>query len=110
MKFALLLLPCLITSAFGGTMPVLKTRMSSVSTTECQRAPSVYEIDIKGKFEIENTSKRAILVAKKIDMIRTVTAALSQEEADRRIYSFVMNQEFGGGISVEPRLEDFIIL
>lgn len=109
MKFAFLLLACLVTSVFG-EMPVLQARMASISLTKCRRAQGVYEIDIEGKFEIENTSKKTFLVAKKPDMIQAITAALSPEEANRGIYSFVMNQEFGGITSKEPRLEDFVVI
>src|SRR5215471_10341808 len=109
-KFVFLLLPCFVTSLFGEA-PVLQARMISISITQCRRAQSVYEIDIEGKFELTNTSKKTLLVSKTMDMIPTVTAALSPEEAKRRVYFFVMNQEFGGTRSnPAPRLEDFIVL
>jgi hypothetical protein len=109
MKFAFLLATCLVTSALAEA-PVLQARMSSIFLTACWRAQNIYEIDIEGKLEIENTSPETILVAKKIDMVRTVTAALSAEEANRGIYSFAMNQEFGGTLDKEPRFEDFIAI
>lgn len=107
MKFAFLLFTCLVTSVSGGTS-VLQARMSSITLTECRRAQNVYEIGIQGKLEIENTSPKTILIAKKVDVVPTITAASSEEEADHGIYSFVMNQEFGGTLDKEPRLEDFI--
>jgi hypothetical protein len=110
MKFVFILLPCLVTSLFGET-PVLQARMASVSIGQCRRSQYTYEIDIEGRLELENTSKKTLLVTKQVDMIYLVTAALSPEDAKRKIYSFVMGQEFGGGrSSLEPRLEGFIAL
>ena len=90
----------------------LRARLSSVFTQQCQRAQNAYEVEIRGRFEIENAStKETVLVPKRIDEIQTITAARSLKKAKGKIYSFVMNQEISPTpTGSEPRLEDFIIL
>jgi hypothetical protein len=113
MKIGTYLLVPLLASGLAAETGVLQARISSISVAQCHQAESAYEMDIEGTFELENRSTETLLVPKRVDMVRTITASSSQEQAERHIYSFVMSQEFGGShtsSSPAPELEDFMTL
>jgi hypothetical protein len=91
--------------------PVISAKMRSIDTAQCRQGESVrYDVHVGGTVEVTNTSDRTILMPKKINIVRTVLAASSMEEAAREKYVFVMNQEFGGSESASVHLEDFVVL
>jgi hypothetical protein len=91
--------------------PQFVARMSNVKLEQCRRAQHLYEFDLEGTFEFENTSDETILIPSNIDVVRSVEAASSPQELQGKQYSFVMVQEFGGNANAPvARLEDFVVL
>ena len=86
--------------------------VSSTSIHECRRDQSErYDVFVGGQFQVENRSDAAILLPKRVDVVRSVAVALSPTDARDRKYVFVMDQEFGANRkNVKPRFSDFIVI
>ncbi len=112
MKVRMTLLLGLAVTSASAQAQMLRVDASFSSIHQCRRGQSErYDIYVGGHFEVENTSEAALLLPKRVDVVRGVTVALSLADAKHQKYSFVMNQEFGAnGKSVKPRIDDFIAI
>lgn len=92
--------------------PIVHVGVSSTSIHECRRDQSErYDVYVGGHFQVENRSDAAILLPKRVDVVRSVVVALSPTDARDRKYVFVMDQEFGAnGKNVKPHISDFIVI
>ena len=107
----------LLVLALAPTPTLAQTQMVhvgvlSTSIHECRRDQSErYDVYVGGHFQVENRSDSAILLPKRVDVVRSVAVALSPTDARDRKYVFVMDQEFGAnGKNAKPRISDFIVI
>ena len=113
MRFWPCILALLLLARAPAETPALRVTMSTVSVTQCRRGhSSKYGIYVGGKVQIENTSKMPVLVAKQIDVIPSVRAALSEANVKLGIFLFTMHQEywFGNRKYDAPQLKDFVAI
>ncbi|HZS27355.1 MAG TPA: hypothetical protein VFB76_08985 [Candidatus Angelobacter sp.] len=110
MKIAWSLVTVLYLASSINHKPIISAKMGSVSTAQCRQGNGRYDLHVGGTIKFTNVSNHTLLLPKKIDVVRTFLAASSMEEALRKKYVFVMNQEFGGSVGASVSLEDFIAL
>jgi len=92
-------------------VPPFEARMISTTFKQCRREQSgKYDVYLQGTLEIENASRKRVLVSRTIALVRTVSAASSLEDAMQKKYLWVMNQEFGANSERAPRLADFVTI